>query len=66
MPFDIQYSPSFSTYLFVLLVSLRPDVAFIMVNDFTEGLRPALWASVGISLAMFVHSVFAAAVFSKI
>jgi hypothetical protein len=36
-----------------------------MVNDFTEGLRPALWASVGISLAMFVHSVLLPQSFQK-
>jgi len=35
-------------------------VAFIVATGVTEGRRPALWASTGIALAMFVHAVFAA------
>jgi LysE type translocator len=61
MPFDISVLPVFLAVSFVLLVTPGPDVAFIVATGVTEGRRPALWASVGISLAMFVHSVFAAA-----
>lgn len=61
MPFDISVLPVFLAVSFVLLVTPGPDVAFIVATGVTEGRRPALWASVGISLAMFVHSVLAAA-----
>ncbi len=66
MPFDISVLPVFLAVSFVLLVTPGPDVAFIVATGVTEGRRPALWASVGISLAMFVHSVFAAAGVSAI
>ena len=61
MPFDISVLPVFLAVSFVSLVTPGPDVAFIVATGVTEGRRPALWASVGISLAMFVHSVLAAA-----
>lgn len=61
MPFDISVLPVFLAVSFVLLVTPGPDVAFIVATGVTEGRRPALWASIGISLAMFVHSVLAAA-----
>jgi threonine/homoserine/homoserine lactone efflux protein len=60
MPFDISVLPVFLAVSFVLLVTPGPDVAFIVATGVTEGRRPALWASIGISLAMFVHSVLAA------
>ena len=61
MPFDISVLPVFIAVVFVLLVTPGPDVAFVVATGVTEGRRPAIWASVGISLAMFVHSVLAAA-----
>ena len=61
MPFDISVLPVFLVVSFVLLVTPGPDVAFIVATGVTEGRRPALWASLGISLAMFVHAVLAAA-----
>jgi len=61
MPFDISVLPVFLAVSFVLLVTPGPDVAFIVATGMTQGRRPALWASVGISSAMFVHAVFAAA-----
>jgi threonine/homoserine/homoserine lactone efflux protein len=61
MLFDISVLPVFLTTVFILLITPGPDVAFIVATGVTEGRRPALWASVGISLAMFAHSVFAAA-----
>jgi threonine/homoserine/homoserine lactone efflux protein len=61
MPFDISVLPVFLASVFILLVTPGPDVAFIVATGVTEGRRPALWASVGIALAMFAHSVFAAA-----
>ena len=61
MPFDISVLPIFLVVSFVLLVTPGPDVAFIVATGVTEGRRPALWASLGISLAMFVHAVLAAA-----
>jgi len=61
MPFDISVLPVFLATVFVLLITPGPDVAFIVATGVSEGRRPALWASVGISLAMFAHSVFAAA-----
>jgi threonine/homoserine/homoserine lactone efflux protein len=61
MPFDISVLPVFLAVSFVLLVTPGPDVAFIVATGVTEGRRPALWASLGISLAMFVHAVLAAA-----
>jgi threonine/homoserine/homoserine lactone efflux protein len=60
MPFDLAILPLFLATSFVLLVTPGPDVAFIVATGVTEGKRPALWASTGISLAMFVHSVLAA------
>jgi threonine/homoserine/homoserine lactone efflux protein len=61
MLFDISVLPVFLARVFILLITPGPDVAFIVATGVTEGRRPALWASVGISLAMFAHSVFAAA-----
>jgi threonine/homoserine/homoserine lactone efflux protein len=61
MPFDISVLPVFLATIFVLLITPGPDVAFIVATGVAEGRRPALWASVGIALAMFAHSVFAAA-----
>lgn len=61
MPFDISVLPVFLVVSAVLLVTPGPDVAFIVATGMTEGRRPALWASVGIALAMFVHAVLAAA-----
>jgi threonine/homoserine/homoserine lactone efflux protein len=61
MPFDISVLPIFLVVSFILLITPGPDIAFVVATGFTEGRRPALWASVGISLAMFVHSVLAAA-----
>jgi threonine/homoserine/homoserine lactone efflux protein len=61
MLFDISVLPVFLATVFILLITPGPDVAFIVATGVTEGRRPALWASVGISLAMFAHSVFAAA-----
>ena len=61
MPFDISVLPVFLAASLVLLVTPGPDVAFIVATGVSEGRRPALWASAGISLAMFAHSVFAAA-----
>ncbi|RPJ10177.1 MAG: LysE family translocator [Deltaproteobacteria bacterium] len=61
MPFDISVLPVFLATVFVLLITPGPDVAFIVATGVSEGRWPALWASVGISLAMFAHSVFAAA-----
>ena len=61
MPFDISVLPVFLVVSFVLLVTPGPDVAFIVATGVTEGRRPALWASLGISLAMLVHAVLAAA-----
>jgi len=61
MPFDSSVLPVFLATVFVLLITPGPDVAFIVATGVSEGRRPALWASVGISLAMFAHSVFAAA-----
>jgi threonine/homoserine/homoserine lactone efflux protein len=61
MPFDISVLPVFLATVFILLITPGPDVAFIVATGVAEGRRPALWASVGISLAMFAHSVFAAA-----
>jgi threonine/homoserine/homoserine lactone efflux protein len=61
MPFDISVLPSFLVVSIVLLATPGPDVAFIVATGMTEGRRPALWASVGIALAMFVHAVLAAA-----
>ena len=61
MPFDISVLPVFLATVFVLLITPGPDVAFIVATGVAEGRRPALWASVGIALAMFAHSVFAAA-----
>jgi hypothetical protein len=57
MPFDVSVLPVFLAVSFVLPVTPGPDVAFIVATGVTEGRRPALWASVGISLALFVHSV---------
>ena len=65
MPFDISVLPVFVAVSFVLLVTPGPDVAFIVATGVTEGRRPALWASVGISLAMFVHSVLLPQSFQK-
>ena len=61
MPFDVSVLPIFLAVSFVLLITPGPDVVFIVATGLSEGRRSALWASVGISLAMFVHSVFAAA-----
>lgn len=61
MPFDISVLPVFLVVSAVLLATPGPDVAFIVATGMTEGRRPALWASVGIALAMFVHAVLAAA-----
>lgn len=61
MPFDIAVLPVFLAVSFVLLITPGPDVAFIVATGVTEGRRPALWASMGIALAMFCHAVFAAA-----
>lgn len=61
MPFDISVLPVFLAVSFVLLATPGPDVAFIVATGMTEGRRPALWASVGIALAMFAHAVLAAA-----
>ena len=61
MPFDSSVLPVFLATVFVLLITPGPDVAFIVATGVSEGRRPALWASAGISLAMFAHSVFAAA-----
>ena len=61
MPFDVSVLPIFFAVSFVLLITPGPDVAFIVATGLSEGRRSALWASVGVSLAMFVHSVFAAA-----
>lgn len=61
MPFDISVLPTFLVVSIVLLATPGPDVAFIVATGMTEGRRPALWASVGIALAMFVHAVLAAA-----
>jgi threonine/homoserine/homoserine lactone efflux protein len=61
MPFDISVLPVFLAVSFVLLAAPGPDVAFIVATGVTEGRRPALWASLGVSLAMFVHALLAAA-----
>lgn len=57
MPFDVSVLPIFLAVSFVLLITPGPDVVFIVATGLSEGRRSALWASVGISLAMFVHSV---------
>ena len=61
MPFDVSVLPVFLVVSAVLLATPGPDVAIIVATGMTEGRRPALWASAGIALAMFVHSVLAAA-----
>ena len=61
MPFDISVMPLFLAAAIVLLITPGPDIAFIVATGVTEGRRSALWASMGIALAMFAHAVFAAA-----
>jgi len=61
MPFDIAVLPVFLAVSFVLLITPGPDAALVVATGVTEGRRPALWASVGMALAMFAHAVFAAA-----
>ncbi|EXI77756.1 MAG: Leucine efflux protein [Candidatus Accumulibacter sp. BA-94] len=61
MPFDISVLPVFLAASLVLLVTPGPDMAFVVATGVSEGRRPALWASTGIALAMFAHSVLAAA-----
>lgn len=60
MPFDISVLPVFLAACSVLLITPGPDVAFIVATGVTQGRWPALWASTGISLAMFAHAIFAA------
>lgn len=61
MPFDSAVLPVFLLVSGVLLVTPGPDVAFIVATGMAEGRRAALWASIGIALAMFFHAVLAAA-----
>src|SRR5688572_9519762 len=61
MPFDSAVLPLFVIASLVLLVTPGPDIAFIVATGVSEGRRAAIWASVGIALSMFVHSVCAAA-----
>ncbi len=60
MPFDVAVLPFFLVASLVLLVTPGPDLAFIVATGVSEGRLPALWASLGIALAMFAHAVFAA------
>lgn len=61
MPFDISILPVFLAASLILLITPGPDIAFIVATGVSEGRRSALWASAGISFAMFAHSIFAAA-----
>lgn len=61
MPFDPSVLPLFFVTSAILLVTPGPDVAFIVATGMAQGRWPALWASLGIALAMFAHAVFAAA-----
>jgi threonine/homoserine/homoserine lactone efflux protein len=60
MPVDPAVLPVFLSVSLVLLITPGPDVAFIIATGMVEGRRPALWAALGIALAMFTHAILAA------
>jgi threonine/homoserine/homoserine lactone efflux protein len=60
MPFDVSILPVFVLASLALLITPGPDMAFIVATGVAKGRRTAMFASAGIALAMFSHSVFAA------
>lgn len=57
---DYSILPLFLTAVFVLLITPGPDMAFIIATGIAQGRKPAFFAGLGITSAMFMHGIAAA------
>lgn len=57
---DVSVLPIFFITVMVLFITPGPDMAFLVATGVSQGLKPAMFASLGVTLAMFVHGIAAA------
>jgi threonine/homoserine/homoserine lactone efflux protein len=63
---DVSVLPIFFVTVMVLFITPGPDMAFLVATGVSQGLKPALFASLGVTLAMFIHGIAAAVGLSAI
>lgn len=57
---DFAILPLFFIAVFVLLITPGPDMAFMVATGISQGTKPALFAGLGVTFAMFTHGIAAA------
>lgn len=63
---DISVLPVFLIAVVVLFITPGPDMAFLLATGVSQGTKPALYASLGVTFAMFIHGIAAAVGLSAI
>ncbi len=54
---DVSVLPIFFFTVIVMFITPGPDMAFLVATGISQGLKSAFFASLGITLAMFIHGV---------
>ncbi len=57
---DVSVLPIFFITVMVLFITPGPDMAFLVATGVSQGRKPAFFASLGVTLAMFIHGIAAA------
>ncbi len=63
---DVTILPIFFVTVMVLFITPGPDMAFLLATGVSQGIKPAIFASLGVTLAMFLHGIAAAVGLSAI
>ncbi len=63
---DLSVLPIFFVTVMVLFITPGPDMAFLVATGVSQGRKPAFFASLGVTLAMFIHGIAAAVGLSAI